>query len=109
VPYALVLAGIGGALEFIPVIGPLTAGVLAIGVSLFGGYAHPWLLTGFVLVWRGIQDYACAPLIMGRGIEIHPVLVIVGVLAGGEIAGVAGMFLSVPVIAGARIVWRRGC
>lgn len=107
VPYALVLAGIGGALEFIPVLGPLTAGVLAIGVSLFGGYAHPWLLAGFVLVWRGIQDYACLPLIMGRGIEIHPALVIVGVLAGGEIAGIAGMFLSVPVIAAARIVWRR--
>jgi putative heme transporter len=44
---------------------------------------------------------------MGRGVEIHPALVIVGVLAGGEIAGVAGMFLSVPVIAAARIVWRR--
>jgi predicted PurR-regulated permease PerM len=40
---------------------------------------------------------------MGRGIEIHPALVIVGVLAGGEIGGVAGMFLSVPVIAAARI------
>jgi predicted PurR-regulated permease PerM len=107
VPYALVLAGIGGALEFIPVIGPLTAGVLAIGVTLLGGYAHPWLLAGFVVVWRGIQDYACVPLVMGRGIEIHPALVIVGVLAGGELAGVAGMFLSVPVIAAARIVWRR--
>src|SRR4029453_4863183 len=46
VPYALVLAGIGGALEFIPVVGPLTAGVLAVGVSLFAGYAHPWLLAG---------------------------------------------------------------
>jgi len=106
VPYALVLAGIGGALEFIPVVGPLTAGILAVGVSLFGGYAHPWLLVGFVLVWRGIQDYVCVPLIMGRGIEIHPALVIAGVLAGGEIAGVAGMFLSVPIIAAARIVWR---
>ena len=106
VPYALVLAGIGGALEFIPVVGPLTAGVLAIGVSLFGGYAHPWLLAGFVLLWRGIQDYVCVPLIMGRGIEIHPALVIAGVLAGGEIAGVAGMFLSVPIIAAVQIVWR---
>ena len=107
VPYALVLAGIGGALEFIPVIGPLTAGVLAIGVSLAGGYTHPWLLAGFVLFWRGIQDYACVPLVMGRGIEIHPALVIVGVLAGGELGGVAGMFLSVPIIAAVRIVWRR--
>jgi predicted PurR-regulated permease PerM len=107
VPYALVLAAIGGALEFIPVIGPLTAGVVAVGVSLFSGYGHPWLIAAFVLVWRGIQDYACVPLIMGRGIEIHPTLIIVGVLAGGEIAGVAGMFLSVPIIAAVRIVWRR--
>lgn len=107
VPYALVLAGIGGALEFLPVLGPLTAGVVAIGVSLFSGYAHPWLLAVFVLVWRGIQDYGTSPLVMARGIEIHPALVVFGVLAGGEIAGVAGMFLSVPVIAAVRIVWRR--
>jgi predicted PurR-regulated permease PerM len=107
VPYALVLAGVGAALEFIPVIGPLTAGVVATGVSLFAGYPHPWLLAAFIIVWRGVQDYGFAPLIMGRGIEIHPALVIVGVLAGGEIAGVAGMFLSVPIIAAVRIVWRR--
>jgi predicted PurR-regulated permease PerM len=107
VPYALVLAGIGGALEFIPVIGPLTAGVVAIAVCLFAGYDHPWVLAVFILVWRGIQDYAVNPLVMARGIDIHPALVIVGVLAGGEIAGVAGMFLSVPVIAAARIVARR--
>ena len=107
VPYALVLAGIGGALEFIPVVGPLTAGVVVVGVGLFTGYGHPWLLVVFILVWRGIQDYALSPLIMGRGIDIHPALVILGVLAGGEIAGVAGMFLSVPVIAAIRIVWRR--
>ena len=107
VPYALVLAGIGGALEFIPVVGPLTAGVVVVGVCLFTGYGHPWLLVVFILVWRGIQDYALSPLIMARGIDIHPALVILGVLAGGEIAGVAGMFLSVPVIAAIRIVWRR--
>ena len=107
VPYALVLAGIGGALEFIPVVGPLTAGVVAVGVCLFAGYDHPWLLAAFILVWRGIQDYAINPLVMARGIDIHPALVIIGVLAGGEIAGVAGMFLSVPVIAAARIIWRR--
>ena len=57
--------------------------------------------------WRRRQDYGTSPLVMGRGIEIHPALVIFGVLAGGEIGGVAGMFLSVPVIAAARIVWRR--
>jgi predicted PurR-regulated permease PerM len=107
VPYPLVLAAIGGALEFIPIVGPLTAGVLALAVSLFSGYGHPWLLAGFLLLWRGIQDYGTSPLVMGRGTELHPALVIAGVLAGGEIGGTAGMFLSVPVIAALRILWRR--
>jgi predicted PurR-regulated permease PerM len=107
VPYALVLAAIGGALEFLPVVGPLAAGVTVIAVAVFSGFAHPWLLALFILVWRLVQDYVSSPLIMGRGVELHPGLVIFGVLAGGELAGVAGMFLSVPVIAGLRVVWRR--
>lgn len=107
VPYALVLAAIGGGLEFIPVIGPLAGGVIVVGVALFSGYPHPWLLIGFVLLWRLVQDYASSPLVMGRGIELHPALVIFGVIAGGEIGGPAGMFLSIPAIAGLRVVWRR--
>ncbi len=107
VPYGLVLAAIGGALEFLPVLGPLVAGVIVIAVALFSGFSHPWLLALFVLGWRLSQDYVSSPLIMGRGVELHPGLVIFGVLAGGEIAGPTGMFLSVPVIAGLRIVWRR--
>ena len=107
VPYAMVLAAIGGTLEFIPVLGPLAGGVIVVSVALFTGYPHPWLLAGFVLVWRLVQDYVSSPQIMGRGIEIHPALVIFGVIAGGEIVGPAGMFLSVPVIAALRVIWRR--
>lgn len=107
VPYALVLAAIGGALEFLPVVGPVAAGITIVSVALFSGFAHPWLLALFILIWRLLQDYVSSPLIMGRGVELHPGLVIFGVLAGGELAGVAGMFLSVPVIAGLRVVWRR--
>lgn len=107
VPYPLVLAVVGGALEFIPVVGPILAAITVIAVGLFSGYAHPWLLIAFILIWRAIQDYGTSPLVMGRGIEIHPALVIFGVIAGGEIGGPAGMFLSVPVIAALRVVWHR--
>jgi predicted PurR-regulated permease PerM len=107
VPYAIVLAAIAGVLEFLPLFGPLVAGALVMIVAFFSGYAHPLLLLLFIIVWRGIQDYVSSPLIMGRGIELHPGLVIFGVIAGGEIAGAAGMFLSVPVISALRIVWRR--
>ena len=107
IPYALVLAAIGGALEFIPVLGPVTAGITVVSVALFSDFAHPWLLALFIVIWRLVQDYVSSPFIMARGVELHPALVIFGVLAGGELAGVTGMFLSVPVIASIRAVWRR--
>lgn len=107
VPYALVLAAIGATLEFLPLIGPVAAGFTIVTVALFSGFEHPWLLALFIVLWRLLQDYVSSPLIMGRGVELHPALVIFGVLAGGELAGVAGMFLSIPVIAGLRVVWRR--
>jgi len=107
VPYAMVLAAIGGSLEFLPMLGPVVAAVIVIGVALFSGFAHPWLLILFVVAWRLCQDYVSSPLIMGRGVELHPGLVIFGVLAGGELAGPAGMFFSIPVMAGLRVAWRR--
>lgn len=107
VPYAVVLAAVAGVLEFLPLFGPLAAGALVMVVALFSGYPYPIFLLLFIVLWRGVQDYVSSPLIMGRGIELHPGLVIFGVIAGGEIAGAAGMFLSVPAISALRIVWRR--
>jgi len=107
VPYALLLAAIGGALEFVPVVGPVTAGVIVVAVSLFAGFTHPWLLVGFLVLWRGVQDYVTSPLIMGKGVELHPAVVIFCVLAGGEIGGVPGMFLAVPVFAAVKIIGQR--
>jgi predicted PurR-regulated permease PerM len=107
VRYAVLLAALGGALEFIPVVGPVVAGALVLGVNVFTGGGHPVLLLGFLIAWRLVQDYVTSPLVMGSGVELHPALVIFGVIAGGEIAGVPGMFFSVPVLAGLRVVWRR--
>jgi predicted PurR-regulated permease PerM len=107
VRYAVLLAAVGGALEFIPVVGPVVAGALVLGVNVFTGGGHPFLLLGFLVGWRLVQDYVTSPLVMGSGVELHPAFVIFGVIAGGEIAGVPGMFFSVPVLAALRIVWRR--
>lgn len=105
-PYPLMLAAIGGVLEVLPLVGPVVAGVIVLSVAAFAGYGHTLALLIFVVAWRFVQDYVTSPLVMGRGIELHPALVIFGVIAGGELAGPAGMFLSIPVIAGLRIVWR---
>jgi len=105
VPYPLILAALGGALEVIPLVGPVVAGIIVVSVAMFTGYGHTLALVVFIVAWRLVQDYVSSPLVMGRGIEIHPGLVIFGVIAGGELAGPAGMFLSVPVMAMLRIVW----
>ena len=107
VPYALMLASAGGILEFIPVVGPLVASVLIMGVALLTGYPHWIVILIFLIAWRLIQDYAVSPRVMGKTMELHPLAAIFGVLAGGEIAGVLGVYLSIPVMASLRIVWRR--
>ena len=107
VPYALMLGTAGGILEFIPVVGPLVATILIVGVALLAGYPHWVMVLLFLIAWRLVQDYVVSPRIMGKTMELHPLAAIFGVLAGGEIAGVLGVYLSIPVMASLRIVWRR--
>jgi predicted PurR-regulated permease PerM len=107
VPYALVLGTIGGMLEFVPVVGPLTAAVTIISVSLLMGYSHWLAVIIFLALWRLIQDYVSSPRILGHSMELHPLAAIFGVMAGGEVAGILGVFLSIPVMASLRIVFRR--
>ncbi len=107
VPYALVLGTIGGLMEFVPLVGPLTAAVIIVGVAVLASYPHWLVLIVFLGVWRLIQDYVSSPRIMGRSMELHPLAAIFGVMAGGEIAGILGIYLSIPVMASLRIVFRR--
>jgi len=107
VPYALVLGTAGGVMEFIPVVGPLVAALLIISVAILSGYQHWLVLIVFLAAWRLVQDYVVSPRVMGERMELHPLAAIFGVLAGGEIAGVLGVYLSIPIMASLRIVWRR--
>jgi predicted PurR-regulated permease PerM len=107
VPFALMLATAGGMMEFIPVVGPLVAALVMVAVALLMSYSHWLALVVFLVAWRMTQDYVVSPRIMGKTMELHPLAAIFGVLAGGEIAGVLGVFLSIPVMASLRIVWRR--
>jgi len=107
VPYALVLGTTGGLLEFIPVVGPLAAAVIIMSVALLMTYKHWIILLIFLGAWRLLQDYVTSPRIMGKSMELHPLAAIFGVMAGGEIAGILGIFLSIPIMASLRIVFRR--
>jgi predicted PurR-regulated permease PerM len=105
VPYALALGTLGGLMEFIPFVGPLVAGALILALCFGLNYGHLAMVLMFLLIWRGLQDYVVSPRILGGRVEVHPLVAIFGVLAGGEIAGVAGIYFAIPVLAAARILW----
>lgn len=106
-PYGLLLAVTAGVLEFIPVIGPVAAGVTILIVAGLSGYSHLLLLLGFLVFYRLFQDYVLNPYLMSDGVSLPPLMVLFGLLAGEELGGVVGIFLSVPVLATARIAYKR--
>ena len=107
VPNPVALGVIGGSLEFIPVVGPLVAALVIMTVAMVLSYSHWIILLIFLGTWRLIQDYVSSPRIMGDSMELHPLAAIFGVMAGGEVAGILGVYLSIPVMAALRIVFRR--
>jgi predicted PurR-regulated permease PerM len=103
-PYAFLLAVSAGLLEFVPFAGPLAAIAITLVVAVFSGYPHLLWLVIFIGLYRLFQDYVLNPYLMSEGVEVSPFLVIVGLLAGDQLGGVAGIFLAVPVIATLKIV-----
>lgn len=99
-PSPLVLGLIAGMLEFVPLVGPLVVAILAILLALLhSGFGLAFAVLIFLGILRILQDYVIYPRLIGQGIHLHPLAVILAILAGAEIAGVAGIFLAIPVIA----------
>ena len=99
VPYAIVLGITAGLLEFIPLAGPLTLGVLATGFAAFHSLGRVVAVLLFLLVLRGVQDYVVYPKIVGTGVHLNPLGVILAILCGAELGGLAGVFLAIPLVA----------
>lgn len=102
--YAILLAALAAMLELIPMLGPLTAGIVILVVAAVSGGPVLAILI-FLLAYRLFQDYVLSPYLMGQGVELPPLMVLFGVFAGGELAGIPGTFLSIPVLALARILF----
>jgi predicted PurR-regulated permease PerM len=103
-PHAFALAILGGLLEFIPAIGWFTTLVAIVGVGVLNHSRWVWM-AGLLGGWRLVQDYYITPKIMGTHLKIHPLAAIFGVLVGAEIGGIVGIYLAVPLMASARVIW----
>lgn len=103
-PYFVLLAGVAGICEIVPAFGPFVAGLLTLIVVAVSGYPHTLLLFFFLVIYRVFLDYMVSPALMGSGVQVPPLMVLVGALAGAELAGIPGVFFSVPVMAALRVV-----
>lgn len=105
--YAVLLGILAGIFEFVPLIGPLTVAVIVVLTASFSD--NPWdalYAAIFLIVLRIVQDYVFYPRIVREGIHLHPLAIILSVLAGEEIAGIAGVFISIPVVALITVLYR---
>ena len=105
-PHAVTLGVLAAILEFIPIAGWMIA---ATTIVSFGALAHcHWIWMAALLgVWRMLIDYWIAPRVLGHELEIHPLLAVFTLMAGGAIGGLVGVYLSLPFVAAIRVVWRR--
>ena len=112
VPNAFILGLLAGILEVVPIIGPILASIPAIILALsqgslvwpIEGIPFALLVAGAYIVIQQIEGNVLIPQIMGRGVNLHPVVIIFGILAGASLAGIIGIFLAAPLIASLRII-----
>lgn len=107
VPSPLVMGLLAGIFEFVPLAGPLSIAIIAsVLAAVQGGLFQAFLVLLFLGLLRIVQDYYVYPRLIGQGIHLHPLAVILAILAGAEIAGVAGIFLAIPVVAILTVTYR---
>jgi predicted PurR-regulated permease PerM len=106
VPYAVLLGVLAGVLEFVPLVGPLLAAIVAAALTALHSPLLALGVCGFLAIVRIVEDYVVYPRLIRHGIHMHPLAVIVAVLAGLELGGVAGIFLAIPVVALGSVTYR---
>ncbi len=102
-PYPLALGVIGGALEFVPVIGWIAAAATMLA-SGWLAHAHWIWMAVLIAIWRIIQNFVNSPRVMGDRLQMEPITVLFALMVGGQLGGLAGVILSVPAVAVFRIV-----
>ncbi len=104
VPYALLLAILGGLLEFIPYIGPLIAAVPAVLLGLSVSPTHALLALIATIVIQRLENDIIVPKVMQRALGLNPIVSLIAFMVGAKLFGVVGAIFSIPVATAASVV-----
>ncbi len=104
--YTLLLAVIAGIFELVPNIGPWLGGIPAVVVALTRDPTTAMATAIFILILQQVENVLLAPRIIGESVQLHPVVIMLVLIIGSEIAGLLGLFLAPIVAALVRDVFR---
>jgi len=100
IPLALPLASLVFLGAFIPLVGAVIAGFLAVIVALLAkGIIYALITLGLLVAVNQLEAHLLQPLVMGRAVSIHPLGVVLAISTGGVLAGIVGALLAVPTVA----------
>lgn len=113
-PGAFALGVIAGVMELIPNLGPFLAAVPAVIVALIQGstvlgvsnWVFALIIIGFYILVQQFENTVVVPKVLGEAVDLHPLVVIIGVLVGANVGGILGALLAAPVIASGREITR---
>jgi predicted PurR-regulated permease PerM len=105
--YALLLGILAGIFEFVPMLGPAAIGIIVTLTAAASDRPQNAIYVAiFLIVLRIVQDYVLYPRIIQGGIHLHPLAIILSVLAGEQVAGIPGVFISIPIVAIITVIYR---
>ncbi len=100
IPLALPLASLVFLGAFIPLVGAVVAGFLAVVVALLAkGWIYALITLALIIAVQQLEGHVLQPLVMGRAVSIHPLAVVLAIAAGAVLAGIVGALLAVPTVA----------
>lgn len=109
--FGLVVGVLAGLLTFIPYLGAITGGILAIGLALYqfwGEWFSVALVAGVFFAGQAVESYAITPRIVGRSVGLHPVWILAALSAFGTLFGLLGLLVAVPLAAALAVLVRYG-
>lgn len=109
--FGLVVGVVAGMVSFIPYVGAIIGGVLAIGLALFQFWASPiWIgaVIAVFVIGQMLEGNFLVPKLVGKSVGLHPVMLLFALSAFGGLFGFTGMLIAVPVAAGLGVLFRFG-
>ena len=106
VKYAVLIGMFAGMANLVPYVGPWVAAVIPLAIILFdSGASFPWWsVVVVVTIVQFIENNFVYPIVLGKSINMHPLIIMFGLFVGGEMGGLWGMVLAIPVVAVIKVI-----